>query len=256
MAFGHQPRREAAPGCRPEGSAIAIMAPVVVPQEVARLPGKSRGARGPRPLGAAMRSPLLKLAGQKYNGPSSSAVRTNRRHTTGPAITADGTRSLLTCSDANAVSTMHALWGPGMVSSACHTAGTSTATTGAWPSPTIRGWLAGVQDGDDGPFPRSLEHGCYAGESPWGRDSRPLGAGMDSSAFEALPHATSTCQNGHGLRPLITASACLGSTTAIMAPSGGPLKQPICRGKSRRVRGPALWGQQWTRLPKAGRRSD
>src|SRR4029453_3075546 len=39
---------------------------------------------------------------RRTTGPSSSAVRTNRRHTPGPAITADGTRSLLTCSDANA----------------------------------------------------------------------------------------------------------------------------------------------------------
>jgi hypothetical protein len=38
------------------------------------------------------------------------------------------------------------------------TAGTSTATTGACPSPTIRGWPTSVQDGDDAPSPRSLEN--------------------------------------------------------------------------------------------------
>jgi hypothetical protein len=41
-----------------------------------------------------------------------------------------------------------------------------------------------------------------------------------------------------------------GSTMAIMAPSGGPLKTAGVQGKSRRVPGVrALWGQRWTRLP-------
>jgi hypothetical protein len=44
--------------------------------------------------------------------------------------------------------------------------------------------LPGVQDGDDGPFPRFLKHLLCRGKSVEVLDSRPLGSGMDSSAFE------------------------------------------------------------------------
>jgi hypothetical protein len=57
-------------------------------------------------------------------------------------------------------------------------AGTSTATTGASPSPRIRRRLARVRQGDDGPFPRSLEHAVMQGKVRGVRDSRPLGAGI------------------------------------------------------------------------------
>jgi hypothetical protein len=52
-------------------------------------------------------------------------------------------------------------------------------------SPTIRLGLPGVQGGDDGPFPRSLEHTCYAGESPWGPKVTSFGGRDDSSGYRA-----------------------------------------------------------------------
>jgi hypothetical protein len=40
----------------------------------------------------------------------------------------------------------------------------------------------GVRHGDDGPYPRSPEQAVMQGKVRGVRDSRPLGAGMDSSA--------------------------------------------------------------------------
>jgi hypothetical protein len=62
----------------------------------------------------------------------------------------------------------------------------------------------------------------------------PLGAEMRSFAWmpEVLP------QRGHGLRPPSRRRLAWGSTMAIMAPSGGPLKTAGLQGESRRVWGP------------------
>jgi hypothetical protein len=80
---------------------------------------------------------------------------------------------------------------------------------GAWPSPTHHGvGLPGVQEGDDGPFPLSLEHAVMQGKARGVRDPRPLGAGMDFSAF--FPAGTSTATTGAWPSPTITPSACLG----------------------------------------------
>src|SRR5215208_3498506 len=59
----------------------------------------------------------------------------------------------------------------------------STATTGAWPSPLSRGGWLGVQQRDDGPLERCPEMAALQGKSGRVRGPRPLGAGMDSSAF-------------------------------------------------------------------------
>jgi hypothetical protein len=50
----------------------------------------------------------------------------------------------------------------------------------------------------------------------------------------------------HRLRPLVHAGQ--GSKKPIMAPSRGPPKSAISRGKAAGVTMRALWGQQWTRL--------
>ena len=58
------------------------------------------------------------------------------------------------------------------------------------------------------------------------------------------------CHNGGmGPRPPSRRRLAKGSTMAIMAPSGGPLKTVGLQGKRPQVRVRALWGQQWTRLP-------
>jgi hypothetical protein len=44
-----------------------------------------------------------------------------------------------------------------------------------------------------------------------------------------------------------------GSTTAIMAPSGGPLKAAVCRGKAAESGVRAFWGPEWTCLPATAR---
>jgi hypothetical protein len=113
----------------------------------------------------------------------------------------------------------------------------STATTGAWPSPTTP--ASGVHNGDHGPFRLSLGNGWFAGEQPQGPGVRALwGQQWARLAFptqtrEVLP------QRGHGLRP---PPRRLGSTTAITAPSGGSLETAGLQGNSRRVRGSVPFG--------------
>src|SRR6266516_4105046 len=58
---------------------------------------------------------------------------------------------------------------------------------GGMASPTITASVCrGVQHGDDGPFPRSPETAVMQGKVRGVHDSRPLGSGMDSSAFFLL----------------------------------------------------------------------
>jgi hypothetical protein len=65
---------------------------------------------------------------------------------------------------------------------------------GAWPSPTHHGvGLPGVQEGDDGPFPLSLEHAVMQGKARGVRDPRPLGPGWTSLPF---PGGHKYCHNG------------------------------------------------------------
>jgi hypothetical protein len=59
----------------------------------------------------------------------------------------------------------------------------------------------------------------------------PLGAQMSLGGFFLLS-ARSTATTGVRLSRTITASACLRSTMAIMAPSGGPLKTAGLQGKT------------------------
>jgi hypothetical protein len=61
-----------------------------------------------------------------------------------------------------------------------------------------------------------------------GRDPRPLGTEIGSSA---LARTRSTATTGAWPSPTITVAAAWGSTTAIMAPSGGPLKTVRFAGK-------------------------
>jgi len=57
------------------------------------------------------------------------------------------------------------------------------------------------------------------GKSVGGRDSRPLGSGMDSSGLASHTREV-LAQRGRGLRPPSRRSACQGSKMAMMAPSG------------------------------------
>jgi len=63
------------------------------------------------------------------------------------------------------------------------------------------------------------------------------------------------CHNGGKPFASSLTAASSGSKMAIMAPSGGPLKLPVCRGKAAGSAVQALWGQQWTRLASSSQRS-
>jgi hypothetical protein len=83
---------------------------------------------------------------------------------------------------------------------------------------------------------------------PGVRDSRPLGAGMDSSACLA---GTSTGTTGARPSPTSTGIGCWPWVQHgdHGAPSGGPLKTTQLAGEKGAGSGVrALWGQQWTRL--------
>jgi hypothetical protein len=87
--------------------------------------------------------------------------------------------------------------------------------------PTRRSW----------PLPAVPRTRCYAGESPWVRDSRPLGAGMGSSAF-AFADARSTATTGAWLLAQhhggVSRGTCWpeGSAFAITVPVVVPSRDP------------------------------
>jgi hypothetical protein len=72
---------------------------------------------------------------------------------------------------------------------------------------------------------------------------------MDSSAFargkEVLPNGGMAFAHHYGV-------GCLGSTTAVMAPSWFPRSCQFAGGKAAGSGGPFPLGQQWTRLPALG----
>jgi hypothetical protein len=88
----------------------------------------------------------------------------------------------------------------------------------------------GVRDRHLGPLSCPLKAALLQGKRLGVRDSRPLGSGMDSSAFsqpqEVLP------ERGHGLRPPSRRRLGWGSKMADHRPSAGPSKRPICREKA------------------------
>jgi hypothetical protein len=130
---------------------------------------------------------------------------------------------------------IHVLWGPGWTDLPFGLADArSTAPTGAWPSSHhSASALPGVRPGDDGPFPRSLEQAVVQGKVRGVRDSRPLGAWMDSSAWLFSRQEQVLPQRGHRPRPPPRrAKTCRaeGSAIAIVAPFRGPL-ETVCSGK-------------------------
>ena len=68
-------------------------------------------------------------------------------------------------------------------------------------------------------------------------------------------HSAKYCHNGGKPFASSLTAASSGSKMGIMAPSGGPLKLPVCRGKATGSAVQALWGQQWTRLASSSQRS-
>jgi hypothetical protein len=71
----------------------------------------------------------------------------------------------------------------------------STATSGAWPSPTIAAsGCLGVQDGDHGPLPAVSENGRFAGEMPQGPASVPFGGSDGLGGCRLTRTRTPTCQ--------------------------------------------------------------
>ena len=112
---------------------------------------------------------------------------------------------------------------------ACLSRGEKYCHNGGMASPTITASAClGVQDGDHGPFRRSLASGCFAGKQPAG------------SGFS--PDARSTGPTGANPFASSLTAASSGSKNAMMAPFARSPKGLLCRAKAARVRGPRLWG--------------
>jgi hypothetical protein len=141
----------------------------------------------------------------------------------------------------------------------------STGTTGAWPSPTTTAALAA-----EGCRPEvsaigivvpvvASGSGPFTGKKAWGPlIRRPLGAAMDSPAFElfdSFSRREKYCRNGAMAFAQHPASPCQGSKMAMVAlPAAVPRtgcyaggKWSLCR-EMVGVRDCVFWGPEWARL--------
>jgi hypothetical protein len=104
----------------------------------------------------------------------------------------------------------------------------------------------GVRDRHLGPHCGSQEAASLQGKAAESGGPCPLGAAMDSSAFSE--HAKYCHNGGMALRPPLRRPLA-GVQPGDDGPPDGPLETARLREKREVVRGPFLWGRQWTRLP-------
>jgi len=119
------------------------------------------------------------------------------------------------------------------IRSSLFTAGTGTATRGHRLRPSCAAADSGVQEGDHGPLVRPPEKVRLAGEKAWGSMIRALWCpGWTRLPF--LPNRLDKyCHNGAWPSPTHHGVGFTrGPTPAVMAPSRGPQKRLLCRGKA------------------------
>ena len=144
-------------------------------------------------------------------------------------------------------SVIRALWGPGWTRLPFANPRKVLPQRGHGLRPPIKvSACQGVQDGDDGPFPRSPETAAMQGKVRggsvihvlWGPGWTRLPGSADARSTATTGHAlaaTTTAELSGGCRPE-------GSAIAIVAPVTVPRKLPICRGKCLGVRDPRPLG--------------